>query len=180
MASRIKKTVFSFLLLLCCIHVSFSQQNVIHDKINTDIYNTFSKAYQTLDYALFASIHSKKMIRIAGDGGTIKNATEYLKGYEKRWSDPKRTPASIDFRLFERIVSDSLVSDRGIYKVSYKDSLQNVRHSYGQFHVLLRLINKSWKITIDYDSNEKNTINEKSYLNAFALSDHTKYSKTKH
>lgn len=154
---------------------SWGQEANMHQKINKDMYINFSRAFENKDFDLFASIHSDDMIRISGNGGEIKNADTYLKGYKKRWSDPSRKPTPIDFRLLERITSDSLVSDRGIYQVSYQDNQGNTKYSYGKFHVLLKLENQNWKILIDYDSNEQKTINEQSYQAAFALENYKKY-----
>ena len=166
------------ILFLSTSYISFAQDNPksMHEKINEDMYGNFSKAFQTLDYDLFASIHSKEMIRVSGgDGGKIDKAGTYLKRYHKRWSDPSRKPAPIDFRLFERIYSETLVSDRGIYRVTYTDTNNLTKYSYGQFHVLLKKENGTWKILIDYDSNENNSIDKNSYDSAFALSEYKKY-----
>ncbi|GAA4278491.1 hypothetical protein GCM10022259_32160 [Aquimarina mytili] len=157
------------------IHTITAQNKSIHAKINTDMYENFSKAYKTLDFDLFASIHSKDMIRISGDGGQIKDVKTYLKRYQKRWSDSNRKPSPIDFRLFERVYSDSLVSDRGIYRVTYSDDKNQTKYSYGQFHVVLRLENGLWKILLDYDSNENKSINKERYELAFPLSEYKKY-----
>ncbi|WP_271764931.1 hypothetical protein [Aquimarina algiphila] len=177
MKSKIK-IIFIIILLsyysnLDCI----AQETAIHEKINADMYGNFSKAFETLDYNLFASIHSNDMIRISGNGGEIKGVKTYLEGYKKRWSKPKGKPALIDFRLFERVYSETLVSDRGIYRASYTDNDNKVQYSYGQFHVILKMIEGNWKILIDYDSNENETINKDSYDKAFSLSEHKKYEK---
>ncbi len=171
------KTISAVLITLFCLgNIITAQEAAIHSKINSDMYKNFSKAFATLDYDLFASIHSKDMIRISGgDGGEIKDVKTYLKGYQKRWSDPKRKPAPIDFRLFERVYSDSLVSERGIYRATYIDDKNQTSYSYGQFHVLLRLEGGNWRILIDYDSNEGESINKNSYDSAFPLSEYKKY-----
>jgi len=167
---------FLTILIISCINFLSAQEEELHQKINQDMYGNFSEAFGKLDYSLFASIHSKEMIRISGgNGGEIKSVKKYLDGYKKRWSDPKRKASPIDFRLFERVISDSLVSDRGIYRVTYKNDKGETNYSYGQFHVLLQMENGSWKILIDYDSNEKNTINKNSYDASFSLSDYKKY-----
>ncbi|MFD2564772.1 hypothetical protein [Aquimarina rubra] len=176
--SRIKYIAVSFVFLLLSWD-SYSQEEQLHQKINQDMYGKFSEAFQKLDFSLFESIHSKEMIRISGNGGEIKNVKAYLKGYKKRWGDPKTKPSPISFRLFERITSDSLVSDRGIYRGTYKNDKDETKHFYGQFHLLLQLENDFWKILIDYDSDENNTINQASYENAFALTDYKKYWKRK-
>ncbi|WP_299251763.1 hypothetical protein [uncultured Aquimarina sp.] len=157
-----------------------AQEEKLHQKINQDMYGSFSEAYENLDYPLFASIHSKEMIRITGgNGGEIKDVEKYLERSQKRWSDPKTKASPIDFRLFERVTSDSLVSDRGIYRVTYRSDKSGTEYSYGQFHVVLRLEGGFWKILIDYDSNEKNTVNKQSFDDAFSLSDYKKYWKHK-
>lgn len=156
-----------------------AQENALHQKINKDMYENFSKAFETLDYKIFASIHSKEMIRISGNGGEIKNAKLYLEGYQKRWSDSSRKPAPIDFRLLERVTSDSLASDRGIYRVTYTNDQNETKYSYGKFHVILKLEDGNWKIVMDYDSDENKTINKTSYDAAFSLSEYKKYWKHK-
>ena len=47
---------------------------------------------------------------------------------------------------------------------------------YGKFHVFMRKMDNIWKIIVDYDSNEHDTINEQSFLSAFAIDDFEKYS----
>ncbi len=177
--AKLTLSFFTFLFFFTCtINVVTAQKASIHDKINEDMYGKFSRAYETLDYDLFASIHSKEMIRVAGgNNGNIKNVTAYLEGYKKRWSDPKRRTAKISFRLFERILSDAIVSDRGIYKVTYTNDKNQLKNSYGQFHVLLKLEGKDWKITLDYDSNENKSIGKDNFDAAFALSDYKLYCK---
>ncbi len=173
-----QKNKFLLVVLVALLYSTFdilAQEAAIHDKINADMYGNFSKAYQTLDYDLFATIHSKEMIRISGNGGEIKNVKTYLKEYQKRWGDPNTKAAPIDFRLFERVYSDSLVSDRGIYRVTYTDDTAQIKYSYGQFHVVLKLEDAHWKIWIDYDSNENNSINKERYDAAFPLSAYKKY-----
>lgn len=162
---------------LCFIHVTIAQEDSVHKKINADMYGNFSKAFETLDYDLFASIHSKEMIRISGNGGKIEKAGIYLKRYEKRWGVHSKKPALIDFRLFERIYSDSLVSDRGIYKVTYIDDNNQTKYSYGQFHVILKMEDGNWKIWVDYDSDENKSINKDNYDGAFSISEYKKYLK---
>ncbi|WP_025664038.1 Cif family virulence factor [Aquimarina megaterium] len=173
--SKFKIIAIVLITFLCFTRIAIAQEDAVHKKINADMYGNFSKAFETLDYDLFASIHSKEMIRISGNGGEIKKANAYLKGYEKRWSVPSKKPALIDFRLFERIYSDSLVSDRGIYRVTYIDDSNQTKHSYGQFHVILKIEDKSWKIWVDYDSDENKSINKDSYDAAFSISEYKKY-----
>ncbi len=172
---KTKITLVVIFFVACFNNSTNAQKATIHDKINADIYLKFSEAFETLDYDLFASIHSEDMIRIAGNAGEIKIAKTYLEEYKKRWDTPNKNPPIINFRLFERVLSDSIVSDRGIYKVTYTNKKKQRKNSFGQFHILFKLENKNWKIILDYDSNENKRINGDSYNEAFALSDFKKY-----
>ncbi|PKV52079.1 uncharacterized protein DUF4440 [Aquimarina sp. MAR_2010_214] len=173
---KFKVIPVALIAFLSFIQVAVAQEeDAIHEKINADMYGNFSKAFETLDYDLFASIHSKEMIRISGNGGKIEKANVYLKGYQKRWSVPSKKSAPIDFRLFERIYSDSLVSDRGIYRVTYINDNNQTKYSYGQFHVVLKMEDGDWKIWMDYDSNENKSINKDNYDTAFSISEYKTY-----
>ncbi|MBQ0734094.1 YybH family protein [Aquimarina celericrescens] len=174
--SRVK-IISTTIIILCFTQVMMAQSELIHQKINQDMYGNFSEAFATLDYDLFASIHSQEMIRVSGNGGEIKDWKTYLEGYKKRWSDPSQKSALIDFRLLERITSDSLVSDRGIYRVTYPNNSGKTKYSYGKFHVLLRLEDNYWKIIMDYDSDENKSIDKESFEIAFPLSEYKKYVK---
>ncbi len=171
------KNIFTItLIFLCFAQVITAQHESLHNKINHDMYENFSEAFATLNYDLFASIHSKEMIRISGgNGGEIKDVKTYLEGYKKRWSNSTQKSAPIDFRLLERVTSDSLVSDRGIYRVTYVNDAGETQYSYGKFHVLLKLEDTQWKIIMDYDSDENKSIDKQSFDNAFSLSDYKKY-----
>ncbi len=78
---------------------------------------------------------------------------------------------SISLRFFERINNDSIASERGIYKLIRIDDKKEKQTYYGQFHVLFAKENNSWKIVMDYDSNEGNTIGEKEYLKAKGINE---------
>jgi len=75
------KIIFVVLFIFNTIHFVSAQAALLHKKINQDMYGNFSEAFKKLDYSLFASIHSKEMIRISGNGGEIKNVKKYLEGY---------------------------------------------------------------------------------------------------
>ncbi|MCK8524032.1 DUF4440 domain-containing protein [Aquimarina sp. D1M17] len=173
--NHFKNVVLFFILSIVFTKDIAAQKAALHDKINEDMYKNFSQAYANSDYELFASIHNSDMLRISGNGGEIKSVDQYLEGYKKRWSTPSKNSIKIEFRLFERILSDTIVSDRGIYKVTYISDKNETQYSYGKFHVLLRLEDEQWKILMDYDSNENKTVTEETFLAAYALKAYEKY-----
>jgi hypothetical protein len=54
----------------------------------------------------------------------------------------------------------------GIYKVITTDKIGNTHTFYGRFHVALRKENGTWKILVDTDSSEGNSIDEQDYMQA--------------
>jgi len=172
MSSKIK--ILGFLLLFFMINLGFSQEYKNLKDINTQVWETFTKAFDTYDYSLFASIHSQDLVRVSGDGKSIKSFSEYIEGYKFRWKNNKR-PQTISFRFIERIINDNFSSERGIYKLTVNVNTAEEKSYYGKFHVLLKQEDGVWKLIMDYDSSEMNTINEESYKSAYAIDDFEKY-----
>ncbi len=164
------------ILVLCLFTFNFSYtQNEKHLKsINEQVWEPFTKAFETFDYELFGSIHRTDLVRISGDGKRIKAFPDYIDGYKKRWQN-KKGEQTISFRFFERITTDELASERGIYKLTVNLNTAEQKSYYGQFHVLLKNTNGQWKLIMDYDSSEKSSINEASYAAAFSIDDFEKY-----
>lgn len=156
--------------------LSFSSQAQKQDlkDINTQVWVNFTKAYETLDVNLFADLHSEDLIRVSGNSKTIKDKKKYIEGYKKWWhkSNKKQT---ISFRFLERIVANGKASERGIYKLTINPNTKEEKNHYGKFHVLLIKENDIWKILVDYDSTETNTIDASSYNNALAINAFDKF-----
>lgn len=142
-------------------------------EINTDVWQLFSKAYETSDAELFASFHADDMIRISGNSQRIKSREEYLEGmkrsFEGRLERKERT--KISFRFTERFIDKDKASEKGIYKLFIVDQEDKNRSYYGTFHVLHRKEDGHWKIFLDYDVNKNNEVGEADFLNASHLDD---------
>lgn len=156
------------------VYSSYAQNKSHFEAINLQIWEPFTTAFETSDYNLFGSLHSDALVRVNGDGKRIQNKTNYIKGYETRWANNKQNQ-TISFRFLERIVNNESASERGIYKLTINPNTDQEQSYFGKFHVVLRMENNSWKILIDYDSSEKNSINEDTYKNAFAIDDFDKH-----
>jgi len=152
----------------------FSQDHKNLSEINIQIWQPFTQAFETNNYQLFASIHSKDLVRVSGDGKSIKTYTEYIKGYKKRWENTEREQ-TISFRFLERINTDNYASERGIYRLTVNINSAEEKSYYGKFHVTLKKEDGKWKLIMDYDSSELKTIDKTSYKEAFAIDDFEKY-----
>ncbi|MBT8232302.1 MAG: hypothetical protein HKO66_11200, partial [Saprospiraceae bacterium] len=78
---------------------------------------------------------------------------------------------AISLRFFERINNDKIASERGFYKSVSNPETPNERISYGQFHALLQNENGTWKILMDYDSDNGGTVSSADFESANALED---------
>lgn len=153
---------------------SYSQNETQLKQINKQVWEPFTKAFETSDYNLFAYLHSKDLIRVGGDGKRILNKTDYIEGYKNRWTSTNQH-RTISFRFIERISNENSASERGIYKLTLNPKTGQEQSYYGKFHVFLTKENELWKILVDYDSSEENTINSDSYNKALAIDAYSKY-----
>ena len=90
--------LIAFCFFFISINFCFSQDFQNLKNINTQIWAPFTKAYETYDYSLFASIHILNLLRVSGEGNSIKLFSEYIEGYNYRWKNNKRTQ-TISFRF---------------------------------------------------------------------------------
>ncbi|MFD0964667.1 YybH family protein [Pseudofulvibacter geojedonensis] len=163
-----QKITFSVFFLIT-FSSSLAQTKNDLNEINA-VWEQFYQAFNSLDASLMANIHSKKLIRISG-GNRIKDYKTYIDGYKKQFKKARedKTTNKISLRFFERIANDSIASERGIYKLERKEVNKELKIFYGQFHVLLAKENGNWKIIMDYDSNENNSIGEEEYRKAYGI-----------
>ena len=173
------KYLFSTLILICFLNTQKVQcQETNHlASINKDVWEKFSLAFESLDYTLMAEIHSKELARITGNNKQIRTYSEYISGNKSsfEWSKTNKKSIEVTLRFFERIANDHSASDRGIYRTTMNKGEPDEHISYGQFFVLLKKENGIWKILMDYDSNENNSVGETEYMNAFAMDDFEKF-----
>lgn len=154
-----------------------SGQSLENLKEINKVWSKFYQAFDDLDHEIMAEIHSKKLIRISG-GNSISDYTTYINNYKKTFENAKKDQFTnrISLRFFERINNDSIASERGIYKLE-RSKQENKQTYYGKFHVLFSKENGIWKILMDYDSNEANSIGEKDYAEAHAIDEFDKFIK---
>jgi len=145
--------------------------------INNEVYSKFYQAFDSLDLSLMESIHSKKLIRVPADSKTILNYKDYMKEYIHIFEETKKHNGSlnISLRFFERLNNDSTASERGIYKFTINKDREDEQVYYAKFQVVLIKEDNTWKILMDYDSNENNTIGEEDFNKAHEMNDFEKF-----
>jgi hypothetical protein len=145
-----------------------SQDTTTMAKINTEVWNNFEKAFLTNDVALLESLHAENILRIPADKKVIVPGKEYFESQEKSfdWIKVNDYQIKMELRFTERICSEKYASERGIFRFRIDDG-EETRIIYGEFHVILQNINRSWKIILDYDSSEEGTITAEYYEKAY-------------
>jgi ketosteroid isomerase-like protein len=158
--------LFFYLLLTFTVGAQNAQQ-----EINDQVWKPFLKAFNDNDTKAFMAVHSKEVVRSSRDDKQILDWDEYSAQQEKsdkadKIAGRKRT---LELRFTERIANKDRAIDVGVYKTSYLKPDGTSRSFYGRFHVVMRKEEGIWKILVDTDSSEKNTISEKEYLAASAM-----------
>lgn len=118
-------------------------------EIDTQVWEAFKKAYAEQDGKLFNSIHSDNVIRITSRG--ILRGSEYKERNTANFARTDRPKVLIDFVFESRIHESDIAYEVGYYKVTYFEK-EGESHSYGRFHVVLKKIEGTWKITQDWDA----------------------------
>ena len=170
-----KKVITTLAFTLLFVNTSYTQHKQNLKAINT-VWSKFYKAFETLDYTLMADIHSKDLVRVSG-GERILDYDTYINNYKAGFERDKKAgqTSHIALRFFERINTDSTASERGIYRLTRNKDTEKEQAYYGQFHVIFKNIDGEWKITMDYDSSEGETIGEDDYEKAYAIDDFEKF-----
>jgi len=154
--------VFSIFLLvtsLCCVAQDFQKE------INEQVWKPFISAFNNQDARGFLSVHSKDVVRAVRDSKEILSWSEYLTQQEE---SNKRTledgmSVTLDLHFSERIANANTAIEVGIYRTTLTNKTGKSKSFYGRFHVVLRKENGIWKILVDTDSSEGNTIDAEEF-----------------
>ncbi len=119
------------------------------EQVNTQVWQAFKTAYEARDSEAFKVIHTDDVLRV-NDGG-VKTAPEYFASIDS-WRKSNGTSITIDFAFENRQYNANTGYETGYYRVIYTRENGESINYYGQFHVVLRLVNGRWKIAQDFDT----------------------------
>jgi ketosteroid isomerase-like protein len=146
----------------------FASAQDLQKEINEQVWRPFIAGFTNGDTELFMSVHSRDLVRSPRDDKSIMTWNEYYAG-TKSWNDQKKSSGGktrIELRFTERIANASQAINVGIYKTTSIRSNGEERSFYGRFHVVMRKEAGVWKILVDTDSSEGNTIGEEDFAEA--------------
>ena len=151
----------AFVIILGFSNLIAAAQTMQH-QINEQVWRPFIKAYNEKDTYAFLAVHSKDVIRSPRDANKVMNFTEYASELRAINADLKAkgiTP-NLELRFTERIASNDQAIEVGIYKGTITGPDGKSMSFYGRFHVALRKEAGVWKILVDTDYSENNTIGQ--------------------
>jgi ketosteroid isomerase-like protein len=171
------KKVALFLFVQFCATSLLAQEAVSKKwflEVNKDVWLPFIESWATNDVEKYNGLHTKDLIR--GGEKEVQGFESYAEHNRRNFKQriTNKAKVTIDFRLLERANNGELGSERGIYETTYTNQKGEVFKNYGKFHVFLRKVEGVWKIAVDYDSDENNTITQDSFKAASAIDDFSK------
>lgn len=145
-------------------------------EINRDIWLPFIEAYANGDAEKYLALHSQDFIRGMGNEEKLTNLKGYGEGVRQMFKSLKESGAKvkIDFRFLKRMANAQSGFEIGIYQFTAINAKGESQNYYGKFTVVSRKENNVWKILVDYDANENNSINEDSFKKGFPIDDLSK------
>jgi ketosteroid isomerase-like protein len=143
----------------------------LQQEINEQVWKPFITSFNSFDTEGFMAVHSRDVIRSPRDAKVLLSWDEYFKQQQAGDKKQKENGGTrlIELRFTERIANTKQAIDVGIYKTTVSNKEGKTMSFYGRFHVVLRKEGSDWKILVDTDSSEGNTIDEKDFMAASPL-----------
>ena len=149
------KTVYTILILLVSVTLSFSQNNeIIEKEVNQQIWQPFKKSFEARDWESFNNLHTNDVLRVNKYG--IRKGEEYKNSIQTSYQKPTNKKRQIDFCFNQRIYKENIGYEVGYYRVIYTEKGKEPRTVYGRFHVVLSKKNDTWLIAQDWDTDTMN------------------------
>ncbi|MGW6933858.1 YybH family protein [Lentzea sp. NPDC054927] len=142
-------------------------------QLNNDIWHPFRLAYSKLDAAAFLDLHSPELIRAGGPAKQVFGFADYSDQIGKWFAElaDRGSSVTISFRFVERIASNDLASERGIFQIVSTRADGDGRTFYGRFHTYARRTDGRWRICVDYDTDERSATLEEEFLAGIDIDD---------
>jgi ketosteroid isomerase-like protein len=140
-------------------------------EINDQVWRPFIASFNSFDTNGFMAVHSRDVVRSPRDAKVLLSWDEYFKQQQSGDKREKENGGKrlIELRFTERIANPKQAIDVGIYKTTVSNKEGKTASFYGRFHVVLRKEGSDWKILVDTDSSEGNTVGEKEFMAASPL-----------
>lgn len=147
------------LIILFYVFLSWdSASQNIHKEINNQIWRVQLDAMNSNQADKFMSVMSDDVIQVSYSRRTITNKEQFhnLASLTYKRLVDKKLSRSMEFRFLNRIATASNAFEDGFYKYELINEKLDKQVYYGYFQVVLRKETESWKVLVDYDSDNYN------------------------
>lgn len=153
--ARITPALLLFL-SFCLLSAAQTEEEIIQQEINTQIWKPFCEAYGAFDAEKFNAVHTDDVVRATPWG--LRIGEEYKQQNRKNMTKSKAEGNKRTIELwFEHRVTDSNMSyEVGYYKVTSNSPDEDTQTYYGRFHCVIKKLNGVWKIAQDWDDDDIN------------------------
>jgi ketosteroid isomerase-like protein len=151
-----KRTLLAFLFTFLTLHTPTGLADIdlaaTHKEIDKTVWKAFQDAFQALDGKALNDLYAATVLRITTAG--IDTQSAFREANVTRFTENIKNGdrIALDFWLDSRQTSNSISYDVGFYRVAMTTSAGETNTFYGQFHIVLRNIDGSWKIAQDWDT----------------------------
>ncbi len=127
----------------------------VQREIDKQVWAPFKAAYEALDAKTLNQIYAKEVLRVTPQGIDTENA--FKKANLIRFNQRKKegTVISLDFWFDSRKTNEHTSYEVGVFRITtITEGIESI--IYGQFHIVVKKIKGTWKITQDWDTGTVN------------------------
>lgn len=143
---------FSLIVLFFSVTFIFAQDaQLIQKEIDQNLWKPFKTAFENLDGHALNALYAKQVLRVTPKG--IDTENKFKDGNLKRFEENRKslTNIGLDFWLDSRHTNSDTSYEVGFYRMQLTNS-GGVSTIYGQFHIVLKKEDDTWKIAQDWDT----------------------------
>ena len=144
--------LFTFLTLHTTTGLADINLEATHKEIDNTVWKTFQDAFQALDSKALNDVYADDVLRITTDG--IDTQSQFKEANVTRFAENIKNGdrIALDFWLDSRQTNETTSYDVGFYRMAITTATGEKNTVYGQFHIVLKNIDGSWKIAQDWDT----------------------------
>lgn len=147
------KRVFisAFILFLVSLTAWSQAKDKRQIEIDQQVWKPFHAAFEARDAKVLNALYADEVLRVTPNGVDTQNLFKQQNTDSYSNSRNSGTKTSLDFWFESRQTTDDTSYEIGIFKITSETNGTSSTF-YGQFHIVIKKINGTWKITQDWDS----------------------------
>ncbi len=128
----------------------------LQKEIDRQVWKPFQTAFQNLDGEALNATYADEVLRVTPNGIDTENSFKAanLKRFAQNKADGLQI--ALDFWFDSRHTNSSTSYEVGFYRIAATNTQGETGYNYGQFHIVLKKIGGTWKITQDWDTTTLN------------------------